>query len=198
MTDRATSCAIAAAALLCAVLTACAAIADEAADDCAAAKMKAAGRYGQGLLACNAVATRQDEMVDPLCTASAAGKLEDAFQRAEDGGGCATQSDAGAIEDGVSGDIDTVLSALAPDPTDQARACAASKMKAAGKHYSSLLACYAKGAKRSEGPDPVCPTKVLAKLISSYQKADARGGCTVTDDTEIGRASCRERVYVLV
>ncbi|HXC53169.1 MAG TPA: PQQ-dependent sugar dehydrogenase [Candidatus Limnocylindrales bacterium] len=156
--------------------------ADEAADRCGAAKMKAAGRYGQALLFCNAAATRRDEAVDPLCTAKAADKLDGAIQKADDAGGCVTGMDAGAIEGAVSGDVDAVLAALAPDPNDDARQCAASKMKSAGKHYAALLACYSKGANGSEGPDPDCIVHSEDKLFAKYTKADDAGGCTATGD----------------
>src|SRR5207253_10695444 len=65
------------------VMTTTSATADDAADRCGAAKLKAAGRYGQALLTCNSTSTRRNETVDSLCVGKAAGKLDGAIQKAE-------------------------------------------------------------------------------------------------------------------
>jgi len=156
--------------------------ADAAADRCGGAKLKAAGRYGQALLNCNATATRRNETLDPECTSRASGKLASSFNKAEDKGGCVTTDDEGTTSAALGTDVDAVLTALAPDPTDAARTCAASKMKSAGKQIRAILTCSSKGASKSEGPDPDCLAKADEKLVISFSKADDNGGCTTVAD----------------
>jgi len=156
--------------------------ADQDADRCGGSKMKAAGRYAQAVLTCHSTATRRGESVDPACVSKASGKLTSGFQKAEDRGGCVTNDDEGTTESAVDIDVDAVLAALAPDPNDDARACAASKMKASGKHLRGILTCYSKGAARSVGLDPGCVPKADEKLTKAFTKAESKPGCTTVND----------------
>jgi len=156
--------------------------ADQAADRCGGSKMKAAGRYAQALLTCHSTATRRGESVDPACLSKASSKIASAFQKAEDRGGCVTNDDEVATESSLGVDVDAVLAALAPDPNDDARTCAASKMKASGKHLRGILTCYSKGAARSVGLDPGCIPKADEKLTKAFTKAETKPGCTTVND----------------
>jgi cysteine-rich repeat protein len=156
--------------------------ADEAADRCGASKMKATGKYGQTVLKCNALATRKNEAIDPECLSKASGKLAASFDKAESVGGCVTADDEGTVSSSLSSDIDAIVLALAPDDTDEARDCASSKMKAAGKQIGSILKCYAIAAKNSDAPDPECISKAFTKLVGAFDRAESRGGCTTTGD----------------
>ncbi|MFN2377022.1 MAG: PQQ-dependent sugar dehydrogenase [Candidatus Binatia bacterium] len=158
------------------------ALADPAADRCGAVKMKAAGRFGQGLLQCHARSTRRGEAVDAACTSRAASKLSSAFDKADAAGGCATAGDAGSTQALVGADVDAVLAALAPDPDDDARVCASSKMKGSAKHLRALLTCYSAAAARSEGPVADCFSRADAKLDTFFARAEAKGGCTSVGD----------------
>lgn len=160
-----------------------AAFADEAADRCGADKLKAAGRFGQAVLGCEAKAARAGESVDAACVSAAAGNITESFTRAEGRGGCATVDDAAAVAVSVEADAAGIAAALAPDPVDAARICASSKMKAAGKHYSATLLCWFKSAKQSEGPDPTCLDRATQKLTIAFTKAESKGGCTTTGDS---------------
>jgi cysteine-rich repeat protein len=156
--------------------------ADLAADRCGASKMKAAGKYGQSVLKCHATATKRNEATDPVCLSKATGKLTTAFDNAEDVSGCVTSDDEGSVSSSLSNDIDAILLSLAPEANDEARACASSKMKAAGKQIGTILKCYATGAKNSEAPDSECIAKGYTKLVGAFSKAEGRGGCTTTGD----------------
>jgi hypothetical protein len=124
--------------------------ADEAADRCGSSKMKATGKYGQTVLKCHSLAARKNETVDPECLSKASGKLASSFDKAETVGGCVTSDDEGTVSSSLSTDADAIVLDLAPADTDEARACASSKMKAAGKQIGSILKCYATAAKNSE------------------------------------------------
>jgi cysteine-rich repeat protein len=156
--------------------------ADEAADRCGSSKMKATGKYGQTLLKCHSLAARKNETVDPECLSKASGKLASSFDKAETVGGCVTSDDEGTVSSSLSTDADAIVLDLAPADTDEARACASSKMKAAGKQIGSILKCYATAAKNSEAPDPECLSKAYTKLVGAFDKAESRGGCTTTGD----------------
>jgi len=168
--------------LVAVVLTAGSAKADADADKCGGAKEKAAGRYAKSVLYCNATATRNNEGVDGDCVSKAFGKLTGSFDKAEDAGGCVTGDDEPGIASDIDADVASIVAALAPDPTDDARKCAGAKMKAAGKHYAALLQCYSKGASNSAGPDSECLSRADEKLVGQFVKAQQKGGCTATND----------------
>ncbi len=165
-----------------AVLAASTTRADPAADRCGAVKMKAAARYGQGLLSCHAKAMRRDQDVDPDCTARALARLAKGFDKAEAKGGCATVDDEAMSSGALDADVDAVLAALAPGATEAARYCAATKTKASGKQIRALLSCYGKAAVRSSGPEAECFTRASEKLARSFTKAEGKGGCTTASD----------------
>ncbi len=180
------------------VVTAVAAHADPAADRCGGSKSKAAAKYARALFSCHASALRSGEVVDPECTSKAAGKLVAAFDKAELAGGCVTTDD----EAGAQGIVDAARSAidalLAPDPTEEARACAGSKMKSAGRHIQSRLGCYGKAASRSAGPGAECLTMAYERLVSGFSKAETSGGCTTTGDLDAVSAIDEDAVEELV
>ncbi|HEY2775197.1 MAG TPA: PQQ-dependent sugar dehydrogenase [Candidatus Binatia bacterium] len=177
------------------------ALADTAADRCAGAKEKAAGRYGLGLLQCQSAATRANTTVSIDCTSKASGKLTTSFGKAETAGGCVTSSDSGTIATAVGNDVQAIVSALAPDDNDAARQCAATKMKAAGKQYGGRLSCYSKGALQSSGPSIDCLGATSEKLTSVFSKADNHGGCTAVGDSDLieglGESGVRGEVATL-
>lgn len=156
--------------------------ADLAADRCGSAKEKGAGRFGQTLLKCHAKATRRVEPLDPGCAAKASSKLAGVFTKADSRGGCVTSDDAGSIETSVTVWVDAVVAAVTPDPDNDARICAAAKMKSSGKHYAGRLSCYSSGARRSEGPDSRCLERAYEKLVKGFSRAESKGGCTTVDD----------------
>lgn len=156
--------------------------ADPAADRCGGSKMKAMGKYGQSVLKCHSSATKRNEAVDSECLSKASERIASSFDKAEEVGGCATTDDEGTVSAALSADIDGILFDLAPADDDAARACAASKMRAAGKQIGSILKCYATGAKNGEGADSECISKAFSKINSAFSKAESKGGCTTTGD----------------
>ncbi|HYC57871.1 MAG TPA: PQQ-dependent sugar dehydrogenase [Candidatus Binatia bacterium] len=158
--------------------------ASPAADRCGGSKTKAAAKYAKAIFTCHTSALRGDEPVDPECLGRAADKLTTAFDKAELLGGCVTADDESTPETAVTdahADIDTLL---APEPTDQARACAATKLQAAGRYLYGRLACYGKPAARGQGPTAGCLATAYERLVAGFSSAESRGGCTTTGDLD--------------
>jgi hypothetical protein len=66
------------------------------AEQCAAAKLGAAGRKTNGLVRCHARAVERSLEVDPACVAGVVSKFTASWARIEGKGGCATTNDFGA------------------------------------------------------------------------------------------------------
>ena len=162
------------------------AAADPAADNCGGLKEKASGRFALSLSKCQAGAAVRGEALDPACATKASGKLALAFSKAEGRGGCVSEDDAAAVEALLTAQADTLANSLAPGADKPSRVCASSKLKAAGKHTSGSLSCYASGARKSIGPDTSCTDRAYEKLQSSFVKAESKGGCaTMTDLADV-------------
>ncbi|HXC51449.1 MAG TPA: PQQ-dependent sugar dehydrogenase [Candidatus Limnocylindrales bacterium] len=177
------------AAFIAALVLACAgqSAADPAANRCGGSKTKGAARYAKSFFACHASALRSGEAVDPECTSRAASKLASAFNKAELLGGCVTTDDE-TIAQGIVDDTRTSIDALlTPDPTDEARACAATKLQGAGRYLSGRLACYGKPAARGFGPNDECLEMAYERLVSAFSSAETRGGCTTTGELDAVR-----------
>jgi len=71
---------------------------------------------------------------------------------------------------------------LATAGSTPAQKCAASKLKAAAKEGSGQLKCYAKAQGKGLSVDGLCLDKAHTKLLDSFDKADAKGGCLQTGD----------------
>lgn len=156
--------------------------ADRAADRCAGAKLKAVGTYGKAVLTCEAVALVRETGVDPGCTGRALEKLADAFFKAEGRGGCVTAEDSGEASALVDADVAELLAAIPGGDDSAARRCAASKWKATGRHYASVMGCYSKAAKGSKQLQSSCPAKADVKLAKAFAKGEATGGCETEGD----------------
>jgi hypothetical protein len=60
--------------------------------------------------------------------------------------------------------------------------CIATKTKAAGKKADAKLKCHATAALRGTSVDPACLQRAETKFTFSFGNADAKGGCTITND----------------
>jgi hypothetical protein len=157
---------------------------------CAARELKATGTAAQRVLGCHASAAARNAPVDALCVDAHHAKLETAFTRAEGTGGCLTSGDAGTIADEVDAFVDGVVSDLAPNGTEDGRACAAGKLKATGKKAKGKLACSAKAATRGATVDTACLAKAELKFAAAFAAADGRYLCAAegnADAVETGR-----------
>ena len=150
------------------------------AERCASSKLKASGKYAKSALGCHA--RNAGDAADPACLAKASGKLGGSFTKADGKGGCDSAADAATVEADLDAEIATVVATLDPIDDPDARRCASKKLKAAAKNLFSRVNCYAKAAKRGLPPDADCLTKAQSKMQSSFDKTDAKGGCTATDD----------------
>jgi cysteine-rich repeat protein len=168
---------------------------------CAAAKEKAAGRHGQALLSCHAIAARNGMPVDGECLSKAAARAGAAFAKFESAWDCVTTGDAAATVDAAATDLGVVVASLGYEANAGAQRCAFFKRKAAGRHYASRLACYARGAASGRGPDPACTAKAERKLSGAFARSEARGGCSTNGDAAailaLGTAHARSRVAAL-
>lgn len=60
--------------------------------------------------------------------------------------------------------------------------CAAAKLKATGKAGWLSLECHARAARRGADVDATCLAKASAKLVRTFTRTEARGGCATTGD----------------
>jgi hypothetical protein len=81
---------------------------------CASGKMRRAGVYGKGRLACWGHAFRATRTLDPSCVAARATRLETIFAKLETKGNCPTTSDEPSVAQAVSGFVDAVAGVLMP------------------------------------------------------------------------------------
>jgi hypothetical protein len=153
-----------------------------AASSCTASKLTAAGKNSAIELNCEAKAARVDAVVDGACLDKASENLAAAFSRAESKGGCGSSGDALEVEARIDEQVADVVAAIPRGADDASRACAASKLKAAGKRSRSRLQCFAKAEKQSAPVDVTCLAKAGDKFAAAFDKAEARGGCAVNDD----------------
>jgi hypothetical protein len=148
---------------------------------CAASKIKATGKKAAAKGKCYATAVSKNESVDTACLAKAELKFGSTFAKAEAQPPCLTYGDASAMEAKVDAFIASLGTALG-GPGPMASACSGAKYKAAGKKASKKLACHRKAVIKNLPVDPTCLTKVEGKFVSSFAKADAKGGCLTTAD----------------
>ncbi len=167
--------------LLVAASTAERAAAATAAEQCASAKIRAAGGKASCLLSLDA-RTAAGAAVDPGKVQRCKDRLGDpakgAFARAEARGGCLTPGDASSVEglvDTLADDVFTALNVGTPN------SCQAAKLKAAGKKTRCLLNLEANAA-AEKGLDP---TKVQAckdRMSGAFARTEAGGTCATTGD----------------
>jgi cysteine-rich repeat protein len=172
--------------------------ADVAADRCGGSKSKAAAKYARALFQCHSAALRDGESADPECVAKATGKLATAFGQAESIGGCATTGDEAGAQSIVDAARSAIDALLAPDASEEALACASTKLKTSGRHIQARLGCYGKAALRSLPPASECLAMSYERLVSGFSKAEGHGGCTNTGDLDAARDIDEDAVESLV
>ena len=67
-----------------------------------------------------------------------------------------------------------------PTPAQQ---CASAKLKATSKKAAAKLKCYSTAILKGIAVDPACLTKAEGKFTDAFARAEAKGGCTTTGDT---------------
>src|SRR5262245_39999942 len=84
----------------------------------------------------------------------------------------------------------SILLGISPaHAADPAAACAAAKLKAAGKKASAKLNCVAKAAAKGLPVDGLCLSKAETKFAAAFAKADGKGGCLTPNDAGTIEAS---------
>ena len=161
-------------------LFAASAHAGTAAQECAAAKLKAAGKKAGAVLSCHRKAAKLGAAVDPLCVAASDEKLQEPFARAEAKGGCSATGDAVAVGARIEQWGVNVAALLRPAP--DANNCAATKLRAAGKKLLAKLRCHASAVKRGFATDPACLTKAEQKFDDKFAAAEASPPCLTSGD----------------
>jgi hypothetical protein len=152
---------------------------------CGTDKMKIAASKATSRTKCFEKAVQKSTAVDPACLSKADLKLLTAFQSIEARGGCVFTGDAPAVEAGIDSAIGAFVAALQPASTEGAAVrCAAAKIKAAGKEARDAIKCESAAFGRGEPVDARCLAKASNKLLQSFQKAEARGGCSTTGDAQ--------------
>jgi hypothetical protein len=141
-------------------------------EKCAAGKTKALGVGIDARAQCQAAARQSGDAVDPACVAKGESKVRDQFAKAEKDGACPGDADAAVT-------VVTSCVASFDETVSGHTACAAAKIKAAGKKAYGKSACAKKAALKGTPIEP-CLNKVEQKLEKAVAKADAKGACTVT------------------
>jgi hypothetical protein len=144
--------------------------------DCAI-KMKATGQTASAKLTC-----WSKEVARAGTYAACAAKAEVRFAAQFARGVCAAPVDAGAIEAKVDTFVDDVVGTLTGSPagstlgTSEARTCASSKLKAAGKKAASKLTCNALGETGgSVRAYASCISRAEATYDKKWDGAETRG-----------------------
>ena len=149
---------------------------------CQATKLKAAGKDCACRHAAAAKALASGGTPDfSACVA----KLGDAFGKAEAKGGCPATGEGTGVDGRLASLVGTLETALQTGSAtgDAAIACAAAKLKAAGKKCDCVHKAQATAAVKGTTPDF---TKCDAKLAATYGKAEDKGAgaCPTTGDAE--------------
>ena len=150
---------------------------------CGTAKLRAAGAKANARTKCFEKAVAKSQPVDQTCLDKAADRLLVSFLNIEAQGGCVFTADAPAVEGAIDSAIGAFVSALAPATQDKAAIkCATTKIKAAGTKAQDKIKCHSTSFGKGQAIDPSCLNKANIKFLKSFQKADAKGGCSVTGD----------------
>ncbi|MEI8358446.1 MAG: hypothetical protein WCH13_08170 [Deltaproteobacteria bacterium] len=154
---------------------------------CAAAKIGAAAKSGDGKAGCTVKAALGSVATDPTCLVKADLRLERSFLTAEGKGGCAATGNAwyvGGILDGITTFAED---RLGDDGSSASLKCAAARRKAAGKLFSAALGCHSKGVLKGSTTQEinVCIFGALGKFSDAFARPAAAGGCaTLADEVE--------------
>jgi hypothetical protein len=148
-------------------------------NQCAAAKIRAAGKKAKCLLSLEAKEAKTSTAPDSLKVQRCKDKLSATFSTNETNGGCLTTGDADEIEDKVDAFVADVDGELYSGGVD---ACAWAKLKAAGKEAACLLGLMAKAAANGNAPDATKVARCKEKLLTAFTKAETKGGCNTTGD----------------
>jgi hypothetical protein len=150
---------------------------------CGTAKLKAAGAKASARTTCFEKAVARSQPVDQSCLDKADDKLTLTFQLIEARGGCVFTGDAPTVEGAIDSAIGAFVATLSPATQDKAAAkCASAKLKAAGTKAESKIKCHATSFGKGRAIDQSCLDKANDKFLKSFEKADAKGGCSVTGD----------------
>ena len=152
---------------------------------CCAERLRVAGVRERQMLACHARATNGGANVDPACLADAAGDLARDIARIDARRGCPDAGDAASVQSDFDRVVGTIVAALRPATT--ASACAARKMKVAGRFATSLARAEAQFAPYP--PDHLDELNPIANALgarvhTAFAALDARPDCLTTGDAD--------------
>jgi hypothetical protein len=150
---------------------------------CCAAKLRSSGIREKQLFRCHAKAAAHGVAVDPACVAAVGDALARGFARAEGKGGCPGIGDAGLVESDLDRIVTGIAAAMRPVPT--ASACAARKLKAAGRLAASALRAFAREAPHPgdhlDVLDPVV-TELSQRMQDTFLALEGASPCLTTGD----------------
>src|SRR5262249_40690599 len=162
--------------------------------ECGTAKLRAAGAKASARTKCFEKAVAKSVPVDQTCLDKATDRMLVSFLNIEAQGGCVFTGDAPAVEGAIDSAIGAFVGALTPATQDKAAVkCASTKIKAAGTKAQDKIKgagtkaqdkikCHSTSFGKGQAIDPNCLNKADIKFLKSFQKADAKGGCSVTGD----------------
>lgn len=131
-------------------------------DECAAAKLKASGRYAGAVLTCTARAVKAGTTASSDCLDRAAATMASAFARADSTGECANMGDLDIILSTLDDGVDEVVDNLPPVPATPTATATASAT------FTSTL---------PPTSTPVPPTRTPTSIAPTYTPATPSGTC---------------------
>ena len=150
------------------------------ANQCSAAKLRAAGQAVRATLGCDMSADAKGIAVDPACTAKALATLPGAFSLADASGPC--PGNAATVQNDISqfeSNANTAVGNAAA--TRRASRCDAQRIAAMGKEAARMLGCESKAA--MIGIDPyICDLAADERFQGAIYRA-YKGGTDCSDST---------------
>lgn len=151
---------------------------------CAAKKLKATAKLATCLLGFEAKNAAKGVPIDPVKLASCSEKFGSEFVKLDGRGGCLVTGDDVVIGPKATDVVADLATALNPNaPLGQSR-CQTTKLKAASKATSCLVALEAKAAEKGQflEPDATKAAKCRTALATAFTKAEAKDTCDTTAD----------------
>ena len=146
------------------------------ADECAAFKLAASGRYAHDALHCYAAPESGQGRDLAACLRRQERALEGAFARLERRGNCATVGDVGRMESAFRGASVGLVETLRSAGGNQ---CSSQKLRAAGDEAQHLFFCNAVAVKRGAGygVEPTCVANAQQRLAAAFARSDRTASC---------------------
>ncbi len=148
------------------------------AQQCLAAQLRISGSGCRGIAKCYSKAMKEGSAVSTSCIDLKQDAVKFFIEPVEETAHCLVNGQG----DSVCEQMEAGLDEIANDLTLAGGKCAAKKMKALGRACNGFFRCNAAADAASSSLDPECLAPHAARLVDSFAKFDAKGGCATMDD----------------